>query len=138
MKKINRNLIVTRDDHRLLTSFLNGIWGRTAFDRKNSEDLKAELRRATIVSKDSFPSDVVRLNSKVTIKEEDKDETMELMVVTPDKANIKEKKISVLAPIGTALIGFRQGQKIKWQVPGGKRTFTILEVTNQVQLRPDF
>lgn len=130
MEKINTRLVLTTEDHKLLTSVLNGIWGKTAFDRKNAEDLKAELKKAKIVNKDDFPIDVVRLNSKVTIKAEDKNEIMELMLVTPNKANIKEKKISVLAPVGTALIGFRQGQKIKWKVPAGKRTFTILEVTN--------
>ncbi len=133
MKNLNTQLVLTSDDYALLTSYLNGMWGKTAFDRKNSEDLKAELKKAKIVDKDNFPLDVVRLNSKVTIKAEDKNEIMELMLVTPDKANIKEKKISILAPIGTALIGFRQGQKIKWQVPAGKRTFTILEVTNQLE-----
>ena len=133
MEKINTRLVLTTEDHKLLTSFLNGVWGKTAFDRKNAEDLKAELKKAKIVNKDNFPIDVVRLNSRVTIKAEDKNELMEIMLVTPDKANIKEKRISVLAPIGTALIGFRQGQKVKWQVPAGKRTFTILEVKNQVE-----
>jgi regulator of nucleoside diphosphate kinase len=52
--------------------------------------------------------------------------------VTPDKANIKEQKISIFAPIGTALIGFRRGQKINWQVPAGKKTFTIVEVSNEM------
>ena len=74
---------------------------------------------------------MVRLNSKVRINAEDKDEIMELMLVTPDKADIREKRISILEPIGTALLGFRQGQKVKWQVPAGKRTFTILEVVNE-------
>lgn len=133
MKKPDTKLVLTRNDYKLLISFLNGMWGKTTFDRKNAEDLKAELKRAKLVNKENFPSDVVRLNSRVTIKAEDRNEIMELMLVTPDKANIKEKKISVLAPIGTALIGFRQGQKIKWQVPAGKRTFTILEVINQTE-----
>ena len=52
------------------------------------------------------------------------------MLVTPDKADIKDKKISVMAPIGTALIGFRKGQQVKWRVPAGQRTFTIVEVIN--------
>jgi len=55
---------------------------------------------------------------------------MELMIVTPDKADIKKRQISIMAPLGTALIGFRQGQKVKWQVPSGKKTFTIMEVIN--------
>jgi regulator of nucleoside diphosphate kinase len=130
MKKLKTRPVLTRDDYKLLRSYLNGMWGKTAFDRKNAEDLKAELRRAALVDKDKFPLDAVRLNSKVTIKAEDKNELVALTLVTPDKANIKEKKISILAPIGTALLGFRRGQKVKWQVPAGKRTFTILEVTN--------
>ena len=52
------------------------------------------------------------------------------MIVLPDKADIKERKISILSTIGTALIGFRQGENIRWQVPPGKKTFTILEVNN--------
>ena len=123
-----------QDDYSLLLSYLNGGYGRTIFDRKNAEGLQAELKKAKLVSKDEFPLDVVRLNSVVRIKAEDTDNIMELMLVTPDKANIKRNRISVMAPIGTALIGFRKGQKVKWQVPAGKRTFTILEVRNDEQL----
>lgn len=131
MQKINSQLVLRKDDYKLLISYLNGGYGKTAFDRRNAEDLHAELKKAKLVNKDDFPVDVVRLNSRVRIKAEDKDEVMELMLVTPDKADIKEKRISIMAPIGTALIGFRQGQKVKWQVPAGKRTFTIVEVTNE-------
>jgi regulator of nucleoside diphosphate kinase len=131
MQKINNQLVLTKDDYKLLISYLNGWHGKTAFDRRNAEDLQTELKKAKLVNKDDFPEDIVRLNSKVRIKAEDKDEIMELMLVTPDRADIKEKRISIMAPIGTALIGFRQGQKIKWQVPAGKRTFTILEVINE-------
>ncbi len=67
------------------------------------------------------------------IKADGKNEAMELVIVTPDKANIKEKKISIMAPIGTALIGFRKGQKVKWKVPSGDKTFTILEVKNDYE-----
>ena len=132
MKKINNQLVLRTDDYRLLTSYLNGRNGKTAFDRKNAEDLQAELKKARLVSKEEFPLDVVRLNSTVRIKADDKNEIIELVIVTPDRANIKEKKISVMAPIGTALIGFRKGQKIKWEVPAGKKTFTILEVVNEL------
>lgn len=130
MKKTNNRLVLLVDDYKLLISYLNGGHNKTAFDRRNAEDLQTELKKAKLVNKDDFPGDVVRLNSKVRIKAEGKDEVMELMLVTPDKADIKEKRISIMAPIGTALIGFRQGQKVKWQVPAGKRTFTIMEVIN--------
>src|SRR5690242_15289136 len=130
MKKKNNRLVLLIDDYKLLISYLNGGRGKTAFDRRNAEDLQTELKKANLVNKDDFPDDVVRLNSKVRIKAEGKDEPMELMLVTPDKADIKERKISIMAPIGTALIGFRQGQKVKWQVPAGQKTFTIMEVIN--------
>ena len=130
MKKTNNRLVLLIDDYKLLISYLNGGHGKTAFDRRNAEDLRIELKKAKLVNKDDFPDDIVRLNSKVRIKAEENDKVMELMLVTPDKADIKQKMISVMAPIGTALIGFRQGEKVKWQVPAGKRTFTIMEVIN--------
>ena len=119
-----------KDDYNLLKTYLNNRSGKTTFDSQNAEDLLAELKKAKLVSKDEFPANVVRLNSTVRIKPEDKDYVMELMIVTPDKADIKERKISIMSPIGTALIGFRQGENVKWQVPSGKKIFTILEVNN--------
>ena len=130
MKKTNNRLVLLIDDYKLLISYLNGGLSTTAFDRRNAEDLRIELKKAKLVNKDNFPDDIVRLNSKVRIKAEENDKVMELMLVTPDKADIKQKMISVMAPIGTALIGFRQGEKVKWQVPAGKKTFTIMEVIN--------
>lgn len=131
MQNVNKQLVLRKDDYNLLISYLTGGGKRTAFDRRNAEDLQAELKKAKLVNKSDFPSDVVRLNSTVQIKAEGKNEIMEFMLVTPDKANFKEKRISVMAPIGTALIGFRKGQKVKWRVPAGKKTFTILEVINE-------
>lgn len=131
MKKVDNKLVLTKDDYKLLISYLNGSRSSTPFDRRNAEELQAELRKARLVDTSDFPVDVVRLNSTVRIKAEDKAEVMELKLVTPDKADIKRKKISIMAPIGTALIGFRQGQQVKWKVPAGKKTFTILEVINE-------
>src|SRR4051812_5011979 len=128
MQNINKQLVLRKDDYNLLISYLTGGNKRTAFDRRNAEDLQGELKKAKLVNKDDFPPDVVRLNSIVRIKAEGKTEIMEFM---PDKVDIKEKRISVMAPIGTALIGFRKGQKVKWQVPAGKKTFKILEVINE-------
>ena len=131
MKKTNKDLVILTDDYKLLISYLNRGLDKTAFDRQNAEGLRAELKKAKLVNKDDFPHDVVRINSTVRVKAEDKNELMEFMLVTPDKANIKEKRISIMAPVGTALLGFRQGQQVKWQVPSGEKTFTILEVINE-------
>lgn len=131
MEKIDKQLIVRKDDYQLLISYLKGSRGRTPMDRRNAEDLQAELQKARLVEKADFPDDVVGINSTVLLKTEENDQLIKLQLVTPDKADIKQKRVSVIAPIGIALIGFRQGEKVKWLVPGGKKTFTILAVLNE-------
>ncbi|MDF2190771.1 GreA/GreB family elongation factor [Paraflavitalea sp. CAU 1676] len=131
MQTTNTQLVLRLDDYKLLTSYLNNWYGNTQVERKSALDLQAELKRARLVDKDEFPSDTVRLNSRVKIKADGREEVMELMLVMPDKADMKERKISVVAPVGAALIGFRKGHRVSWQVPAGKRTFTILEVINE-------
>ncbi|MEO8711195.1 MAG: GreA/GreB family elongation factor [Parafilimonas sp.] len=130
MKKISNTLVLRKDDYSLLTSYLRSARSQSTFNKRDADELEAELKKATLVEADEFPHDVVGLNSKVRIKTDGKNEEMDLIIVTPDKANIKENKISIMAPIGTALIGFRQGQKVKWKVPAGNKIFTILEVNN--------
>lgn len=130
MKTINNSLILTKDDHNLLLSYLKGWWHSGNVDRRFAEALQDDLKEAKLVDTEDAPADVVRLNSKVKIKTADKDAIMELTLVTPEEANIKEKKISIMAPIGTALIGFRKGQKVNWNMPSGKKIYTILDVIN--------
>ena len=132
MQKSRNSLILRKDDYEIIQSYLKTGPNKHSFDRKNAEELKLELKKARLVNPDKFPEDGVRLYSKVKVKDDQNNKTIELILVTPDKANIKERKISVLAPIGTALIGFRQGQKVKWQLPSGNKTFTIIEVLNQL------
>ena len=131
MQTTKKQLILTEDDYNLLHAYLNTGLHRSAFDRRSADMLQAELRKAKLVNKNEFPHDVVRLNSKVKEKADHNEDVNELILVTPDRANIKEKKVSIMAPIGTALIGFRQGEQVKWQVPAGKKSFTILEVVNE-------
>lgn len=131
MKSTEQKLILLKEDYELLLSYLKGMYGKTSFDRRNAEELLNELKRAKLVTKKDFPADAIRINSNVQVKTEGTDEIMEFMLVTPDKANIRDRKISVMAPVGTALIGFRKGQRVKWKVPAGKRTFTILDVLNE-------
>ena len=131
---ISNNLVIRKDDYSLLISYLNHVRRQPTFDRRNINEIISELEKAVLVNTNNLPGDVVGLNSKVRIKSEDKSEEIEFVIVTPDRANDKEKKISIMAPMGTALIGFRQGQKVKWRVPGGNKSFTILEVSNDYEL----
>ena len=130
MQTVREQLVLTRVDYDIIMSCLRKGVNRNSFNRKDGEQLETEIKKARLVNRDELPGDVVRLNSTVTIKDEMDEKIMKVVLVTPDKANIKEKKISIMSPIGIALIGFCKGQKIKWAVPAGEKTFTILDVTN--------
>ncbi len=131
MKNEQNNLVLRKEDYALLMSYLKHADAQSTFNKQEADDLKAELDKATLVESDKFPLDVVGMYSKVTILEEGKNKPMEIIIVKPEEADIKEKKISIMAPIGAALIGFRKGRTVKWKVPGGMKTFTIVDVMNE-------
>ncbi|HVU56443.1 MAG TPA: GreA/GreB family elongation factor [Puia sp.] len=123
-------LILREDDYQVLLSFLKDGRYANREDARYITDLGLEIRKAKLVTKDKFPRDVVRLNSRIRVMDSGRDAMMDLILVTPDKADIKTRKISVLAPIGTALIGLKKGATVSWEVPGGKKEFTVMEVNN--------
>src|SRR5882672_1952378 len=131
MQKVKHQLVFREDDYEMLTACLNDGQRESAFGPQVIETLKADFKKGKLVSREEFPEDVVRLNSKVKVKEATNDKVMELILVMPDEADIKQRKISVMAPVGIALIGFREGQQVMWQAPSGKKTFTIMEVVNE-------
>jgi regulator of nucleoside diphosphate kinase len=131
MQKVKHQLVFREDDFEMLTACLNDGRRASAFGPQIVEALQADFKKAKLVKKDEFPTDVVRLNSKVIVKDVNNDKTMEIIVVMPEDADIKQRKISVMNPVGVALIGFRQGQQVAWQVPTGQKKFTIMEVINQ-------
>lgn len=130
MQKSNR-LMLAKEEYKLIMSYIKKGVKAITFNRRDAEQLETELKKAELVDDHLLPPDVVRLNSVVTIREEEADKLMKVTVVSPEKADIKKKWISIMSPIGTALIGFRKGAKVKWKVPAGKKTFTIMEVQNQ-------
>jgi regulator of nucleoside diphosphate kinase len=131
MQSTKKRLVVAKEDYEIIMSYIRRGLPTVTFNRQDAEELELELRKAEVVNREELPDDVVRLNSTVTIKEVKGNKTMELTVVTPGKANIRQRLISVMSPIGTALIGFRKGQKVTWKVPAGQKTFIIMEVQNQ-------
>ncbi|NTS41114.1 GreA/GreB family elongation factor [Flavisolibacter sp. BT320] len=132
MQKTAIQLMLSESDYEIIMlSLKTDKWKKTC-NQHDAEGLEAELKKAKVVVDDELPGDVVRLNSFVTIKEEKAGKQMELMLVTPEKADIKQRKISIMSPIGVALIGYTKGEKVSWEVPAGKKTFTILDVRHSV------
>lgn len=82
-------------------------------------ELENELARATIVPPEEMPSTVVTMNSTVRFTVKSTNEDFELTLVYPKDASLEGKKISILAPVGSALLGLSQGDEIAWPKPGG-------------------
>ena len=123
-------ILLTSNDYDLILANIRQASGPISFNQKDAAELEAELKKAKVVSIESIPGDVVRLDSKVTVRDDENAKLIDLTVVIPSKADLREKKISVMSPVGTALIGYRKGQQISWRVPSGNKSFTIMDVNN--------
>ncbi|MGI6685352.1 MAG: nucleoside diphosphate kinase regulator [Bacillota bacterium] len=89
---------------------------------RNKDHLKVleqELNRANIVSSESIPGDSITMNSKVLLKDLSSGEEIIYTLVYPEDVDLADNKISVLAPIGTAILGFRENDVIDWKIPAG-------------------
>lgn len=94
------------------------------------KDLIAELDRAIVVEDGDIPMDVVRMNSEAHLVDLDTDEEIICRLVFPGEADIAQMRVSVLAPIGTAILGYRTGDTFEWQVPSGRRRLKIVSVVS--------
>jgi regulator of nucleoside diphosphate kinase len=94
-------------------------------DQSLLDRLEGELTRAKIVSGKRVPANIVTMNSRVRVTDLDTGKESTYQVVFPRDANTSKNMISVLAPIGTALLGFKVGSKIEWETPGGLRRLRI-------------
>ncbi|MBE7499052.1 MAG: nucleoside diphosphate kinase regulator [Verrucomicrobiales bacterium] len=111
----DRTIYVTAADMRRLRALVT--------DQRNSRDdlraLSAELDRARVVAPAEIPADVITMNSKARLRELLTDDVMTYTLVFPDRADYESRQILVLAPIGTAMLGHREGDEFEWVVPAG-------------------
>ncbi len=99
---------------------------------KEYENLEIELDRAKIVSDNEIPEDLVTMNSKIRFLNIQENKEMIITIVYPSDANFAEGKVSVLASLGSAMIGLRVNQEINWLFPDGKtKTLKVLQVIYQ-------
>jgi regulator of nucleoside diphosphate kinase len=104
------------------------------FDYHSRDDLKeleAELDRANVVDSRDIPGNVITMNSKAVLMDLDTGEEMTYKLVFPHGADIDQHKISIFAPIGTAMLGYSVGDTIEWKVPAGLRRLKIKEILYQ-------
>lgn len=131
MKRRNRNIIITAEDCAELEAVVTFTRRVSARARVELSALERELRRAKIVAPEEIPSNVITLNSRARLLDLDSRERMKFTLVLPRDAKIEEGKISVLAPLGTAILGYRVGDEFQWRVPYGIRRLKITGVSFQ-------
>jgi regulator of nucleoside diphosphate kinase len=103
-----------------------------------AQQLLDEVERARVLPSEDMPADVVTIGSQVTFRDEGTGAVDTVQVVLPHDASIDERRVSVLAPIGAALIGLSVGQRIDWQVVDGRmRRLSVLEVSQRSKGRGD-
>ena len=124
-------IYVTAADRKLLLALLEGrrLYGRE--DRRTLEALEEELDRTIVVDAAHVPPDVVTVGSRVHLADLDTGEELLFTVVFPSRANADEGRISVLAPLGMAVLGYRSDDLIEWDVPGRRRRLKVLRVVYQ-------
>lgn len=93
--------------------------------------LAEELNRAQLVADEAFASDVVRMGSQATYTDDATRKTRTVTLVYPHEADVEHNRISVLTPIGAALLGLSARQSIQWLNPtGGMSSLTVIDVKN--------
>jgi regulator of nucleoside diphosphate kinase len=127
----SRQIIVTAEDFEQLEALLKSRVARVVNGPDRLDELQSELRRAQIIPQDDVPSDVVTMNSTVSLRDLGTNEVEIYTLVFPECADIANNKLSVLAPIGTAVLGYRVGDEFRWRVPAGWRKLKIEQVIFQ-------
>lgn len=102
---------------------------RRKLSRYNQEKLELELRNARQILHKDLPADVVTVNTTVRVKELESGQEFTYTILPPAKARKKHHTISILSPIGVAMVGYRQGAELKWEMPEGVKAYRIEEVT---------
>jgi len=102
------------------------------------DKLQMEIDRANVVSPRDIPNDVITMNSTVSLVDLETGEEEVYTLVFPEDADLGEGKISVLAPIGTAMLGYKVGDIFEWEVPAGKRNLRVEKIIYQPEASGDY
>lgn len=126
-------IVLSRFDHERLERLLEKVGPRSDLDA-----LREEIERAEIVEPEALPPDVVTMNSVVRFSDEESGTETEVKLVFPGHADVESRRISVLAPVGSALLGLSVGDSIDWAVPNGRtRRLRVEAVSYQPEAAGD-
>ncbi|HVW37448.1 MAG TPA: nucleoside diphosphate kinase regulator [Pirellulales bacterium] len=124
-------ITITDNDCRRLGSMLQSRIAFEMGDRRQLDDLESKLEQAQVVPPEKAPRDLVTMNSVVRLRDLDTDEPEVYRLVYPHEAKIADQRLSVLAPVGSAILGRAEGSVVEWPVPSGLCRLRIDEVVYQ-------
>lgn len=130
-----RSIHVTGQDMQRLRSILSAPGAASARDQAHLETLREELDRAVVVSVAETPPDIVTMRTQVRIRDLESGLQGDYTLVYPWEADVDSNQVSVLAPLGTALLGYREGDRIEWRMPGGVRRLRVEKILHQPEAR---
>lgn len=135
-----REIFVTQSDKERLGDLIRAAdsHGTRGSDLRYLADLRKELERARVVPSEQIPSDIVTMNSEVLLRDVSTSQETRVRLVFPEDADMAKGAISVLAPVGTAILGYRQGDVVEWPVPNGTSRFSIEKVMYQPEAAGDY
>lgn len=124
----SRTIVVTDRDFWRLNALVRARTADYNRDQEHIDRLEEELVRSVPVTAAKVPADVVTMHSRVTVRDLDTGISRAYTLVFPHEADLTSGRLSVLAPLGTALLGYRAGDEIEWAMPGGVRRVRIENV----------
>jgi len=135
---VQKKIYITElDKERLMKLIEEEIHNGTVSDEA-IQSLEREIQNAIVVSPHQISQEVVTMNSKALIQIDDEEETVEVSLVYPNQADMANMKLSVFSPIGTAILGYSEGDRISWSVPSGKIDIHIHKILYQPEAAGHF
>jgi regulator of nucleoside diphosphate kinase len=131
-------ITITKPELEKLSVMLHHVLVSKGRDTAHFENLQYDLKRATLVEPTVVARNVVTMNSTVRLKNLTTDENLVYTLVYPEQADIAQGKISILAPIGMAIFGYKAGDVVEWMVSEDIARYRIEEILYQPEAAGDF
>lgn len=138
MKTMNRTIYITEFDHQRLKQLITEAEYTEYRGSDYLKKLSEELDLCKRVKPQEVPADVITMNSTARLEDLETGEEDKMTLVFPEDADRDQNKISILAPIGTAMLGHRVGDIFEWQVPAGTIRMKVKEVIYQPEASGDY
>ncbi len=127
---MSADIYITSIDRERIKETMDKIYAGSQAPDKYVAKLEDELSRARLIDSQHVPQDIITMNSKVLLQIDD-DDDIEVSLVYPEDADLGAMKLSIFSPIGTAILGYKEGSIIDWEVPSGISKIYIKKVLYQ-------